>query len=130
MDGLKMEPGWRRHGGARLRIRQSNALPAELRGATREIHSLETAPAARGQHHATLLLRKVCDAADRAGITLVLWPQPWGDNPSMTRDQLIEWYERRFGFLVVQVEPVLMARMVGAEPKVLKLNPTMEAVYG
>ena len=64
-----------------------------------------------------------------AGVVLVVWPQPFGDDISMSRDQLIDWYGRSFGFQVIQPDPVLMARMPGSTPRMLKLNPTVEAIH-
>lgn len=128
MDGV-METGWRYYGAAKLRIRQSMALPYPMRGRTREICALECAPEMRGKGHAALLMNQVCKEADAAKIVLVLWPAPWGDNPSLTVDELREWYERRFGFVVTQPNPVLMARAIGARGRTLKLNTTMEALH-
>ena len=59
---------------------------------------------------------------------LVLWPQPYGDDIAMSRDQLQAWYEREFGFAVVQPEPLMMARQPGGTPRLLRLNPVIEAM--
>jgi len=129
MDGLKMKTGWRHHGAARLYIRQSTAVPLDLRPLTRELRSLETAAGSQQQGHATMLVRKVCAEADRHGVVLVLWPVPWGDNIAMSASELADWYSRAFGFEQLQDNPVILARPVGARPKRLKLNATIEALH-
>jgi hypothetical protein len=71
----------------------------------------------------------VCREADAAGLVLVLSPQPFGDNINLSKEQLTDWYERSFGFAIIQHEPmVLMARMPGATPRLLTLNPVTEAL--
>lgn len=129
MDGVKMRTGWRRYGGARLYIRKCTALPEHMRDRTRELRSLETHAQSQQQGHATMLMLNTCAEADFNGVVLVLWPSPWGDNIALSAEQLQDWYERRFGFKVIQKEPVaMMARQVGATP--LSLNPISEAIHG
>lgn len=117
MDGINaMQTGERRVGPASCRVRRSNALPLALREGCREVASLRVPAWAQGQGYATTLMHKVCREADAAGLNLMLWPQPWGDDISMSRDQLAAWYERGFGFVTIQPEPMLMARLAGAKP--------------
>ena len=123
-----METGNRTSGHASCRVRQTNAVPASMRAGIREVLSVEVPTEHQGQGHATALMHKVCDEADAAGIVLVLWPQPWGDHIALSRDQLADWYARRFGFQAIQPEPLLMARMPGATPRVLRLTPLFEAM--
>lgn len=123
-----METGQRRVGPATLRIRQTNALPERMRARTREVVSLEVPAAEQHKGYATTLMHKVCREADAVGIVLVLWPQPFGENISLSRGQLADWYAREFGFAAIQAEPILMARMPGATPRLLRLNPVVEAV--
>lgn len=122
-----MITGYRTCGAARLRVRQCTALPVEMRARTREIHELEVPHDKQHQGYATSLMHKVCREADKQNIVLVLYPQPFGDNIALSRRQLIEWYEGRFGFQCIQAEPVLMARLPGATPRLLQLQPTMAA---
>jgi predicted GNAT family acetyltransferase len=124
-----MDTGPRTSGHAACRVRQTNAVPASMRAGIREVCSVEVPAEHQGQGHATALLHKVCSEADKAGIVLVLWPQPWGDNIALSREQLVDWYARRFGFQAIQPEPLLMARMPGATPRLLRLNPTIEALH-
>lgn len=100
-----------------------------MREGIRELASLEVPAAEQGKGYATSLLHKVCREADAAGIVLVLWPQPFGDHIALSRTQLIDWYARSFGFSVIQPDPVLMARLPGATPRMLRLNPTVEALH-
>lgn len=124
-----MPTGERRVGPASLRVRQCEALPAHLRLSTREIVSLETVFDEQGKGYATTLMHKVCREADAAGLVLVLVPQPWGDNINLSQTQLMEWYQNSFGFQAIQAEPmVLMARMPGATPRLLELNPITQAL--
>ena len=117
-------------GAAKLRIRQCSALPAHLQRTTREIVNVETPFAEQGKGYATTLIHKVCREADAAGITLILVPQPYGDNINLSKQQLMEWYERSFGFHVIQEHPVtMMARMVNGTPKALELKPINAALF-
>jgi hypothetical protein len=107
-----MPTGERKVGPARLRVRQCTALPERMRAKTREIVDVETPFAEQGKGYATTLLHKV-----------------YGDNINLSKDQLTEWYERSFGFHVIQHQPmVLMARMANGTPRMLTLNPVTEAI--
>ncbi len=124
-----MPTGERRVGYATCRVRQCTALPERMRAKTREIVDVETPFAEQGKGYATTLLHKVCREADAAGLVLVLTPQPYGDNINLSKDQLIGWYARNFGFAIIQHDPMmLMARMPGATPRLLTLNPVTEAL--
>jgi hypothetical protein len=124
-----MPTGERKVGPARCRVRQCTALPERMRAKTREVVDVETPFDEQGKGYATTLLHKVCREADAAGLVLVLSPQPFGDNINLSKEQLIDWYERSFGFAVIQHQPmVLMARMPGATPRLLTLNPVTEAL--
>jgi GNAT superfamily N-acetyltransferase len=106
------------------------AIPARMRDRTREITKVHCEPEAQNQGHATALLHEVCREADRHGITLVLWPRPYGDDIALSQAQLIEWYGRAFGFAQIQAEPPLMARMPWSTPQYLKPVPSAVACYG
>ena len=124
-----MPTGERGVGPASLRVRQCTALPEHMRAKTRELVNVETPFAEQGKGYATTLLHKVCREADAAGLVLVLSPQPFGDNINLSKNQLEQWYERSFGFQVIQQEPMtLMARMPGSTPRMLVLNPVTEAL--
>ncbi len=68
-----------------------------IRSDTRiEIHRLWTLKPGKG--NGAVMLRTVCDLADRHGIEIVLKPLPFGRKPyARTREQLMVWYER-YGF--------------------------------
>lgn len=117
--------GKRRYGAACLELRVSRALPAHMREKTRELRGLATPIEERNKGLATELMGFVTDEADDAGITLVLWVQPFGD-VELGRSQLKGWYERRFGFQEIQAEPLMMARMPGSTPR--RLNPLAKAM--
>lgn len=125
-----MKTGQRTVGAASLRVRQCVALPPNMRLTTRELVNVETPFDEQGKGYATSLMHKVCREADAAGMTLLLTPQPWGDNIRMNKEQLEDWYTRAFGFHVIQREPMtLMARVVNSTPKLLQLTPINASLY-
>lgn len=124
-----MNVGARTHEGASLQVRISVALPKKLRDRTREITKVHTPADMQQQGHATALMRDVCSEADRDGITLILWPRPYGDDIALSQAMLIRWYQR-FGFRVIQPEPVLMARPPGAMAAQLNVAASAVALYG
>lgn len=123
-----METGDRKVGAASCRVRQTNAVPVRMQGRVREITKLEVLASEQNKGYGTSLMHKVCREADEANMVLVLWPMPFGDNISLSKGQLAGWYEARFGFQAIQPEPLLMARMPGATPRILNLNPVTEAI--
>ena len=129
MNKNPMPTGDRTVGYASCRVRQANALPPRMRERTREIVNLEVPAAEQGKGYATTLMHAVCREADKANIVLILTPQPYGDHMSLSKSYLQGWYEARFGFQVIQHEPLLMARMPGSTPRMLTLNPVTEALY-
>lgn len=132
MDGMrkvKMETGDRKLGAATCRIRQCTALPERMRAGSRELTSLLVQADKRGQGYGTSLVHKVCREADAAGIVLILFPEPF-DGSEWTKEQLVSWYETNFGFAIIQHQPAtLMARMPGATPRMLALNPVAEGLF-
>jgi hypothetical protein len=127
MDDV-MKTGDRHVGAATCRIRQTNAVPERMRGRVRELCCVEVPADKQNQGYATTLIHKVCREADEANIVLVIWPMPFGDNISLGKQQLIDWYSGRFGFQCIQPDPYLMARMPGATPRILRLNQVTEAL--
>ncbi len=124
-----MNQGPRTLGHASLQVRVCMALPQRMRDETREIAHLHCDRDAQGQGEASALLRQVCEEADAARMTLVLWPRPYGDDIALSQTQLVEWYARRFGFVQVQPDPPLMARMPGATPHYLTPAASAVACY-
>ena len=124
-----MNQGPRTLGGASLQVRVSMALPRDMRDQTREIARLHCERDSQNSGEATRLMHQVCEEADDAGITLVLWPRPYGDDIALSQSQLIDWYARRFGFVQIQPEPPLMARMPGSTPHMLTVGASAAALY-
>jgi GNAT superfamily N-acetyltransferase len=112
-----MEIGYRHHGDAQARIRLCPGLGAKLQASTRELCDLQVREERQGQGHASALLREVCDEADAAGVMLVLFVEPF--DAGLSADSLVAWYGRH-GFAEIQAEPVkMMARQIGATPRIL-----------
>ena len=124
-----MKVGPRSHGPASLQVRVSIALPEHLRARTRELVKIHTPAADQGNGHATELLRQVCDEADKAGLTLVLWPRPYGDDIALSASMLRDWYAR-FGFRQIQPDPVLMARAPGLYTRLAPVSDACEVLHG
>mgnify|MGYP001578879612 CR=1 FL=1 len=126
-----MQTGPRSLGASSLEVRISMALPTRMRARTREITKVHTDPEAQRRGDATRLLEQVCSEADALGITLVLWPKPYGDDIALSQAQLIAWYGKH-GFLQIQPEPPLMARMPCYMQADLTPNPLAAAAacYG
>lgn len=122
-----MQNGVRTHLAASLVIGDCKALPKSMRPQTRELSHLQVPADKQGYGDATALMHLTCEEADRFGLTLVLWPRPFGDI-ALSAGQLADWYARRFGFLLIQQDPPLMARMPGSTPHFL--TPIAEAVHG
>lgn len=85
-----------------------------------EVVRVWTDPEARKQGFATELIKDICNDADIEGRVLMLNPKPFG---RVGLENLAPWYER-FGFAVIQRNPVLMARM----PQIYKTK--LNAVAG
>lgn len=124
-----MQNGVRTLGNASLTIDDCRALPRRMRPMTREVSSLRTPAASQQQGAATALMHQVCDEADEACITLVLWPKPFGAI-ALSQAQLIEWYARRFGFVRLPGDVPMLARMPGSTPRYLTPVASGVACYG
>ena len=128
MDDVTINPmatGERSVGPATLRIRQSTALPLHMRAGSRELVNFEVPKAEQNKGYGARLLRKTCKEADEAGMVLVLWAKPYGEDASLDLPKLVEWYNR-FGFAVLQTTEtagVMMARVVGATERGARLSP-------
>ena len=121
--------GPRSHGPASLQVRVCMALPNHLRERTRELVKVHTPAADQGNGHATELLAQVCQEADEAGLTLVLWPRPYGDDITLSAGMLSDWYAR-FGFRQIQPDPVLMARAPGLYTRLAPVSAACEVLHG
>lgn len=114
-----MQNGMRAHLAASLMVDDCRALPKRMRPVTREIRNLATKAPAQRTGAATALMHQVCAEADEAGITLVLWPKPFG-YIALSQAQLIAWYGRRFGFMRLPGDGLpMLARSPGATPRYL-----------
>lgn len=111
MDVVEMKPGTVTLGAASLHLGYSALVPANLRGNAFEISELLTLPQERGHNHANSLMQDVCEQADQAGKLLLLMPEQFGAG-GLTTEQLAEWYIRRHGFTILQLEPkTILVRM-------------------
>ena len=95
-----MKPGTRTNGPASLRLSYSALVGANLRGMLRELTHLQVSEDARGQGHGSALMRDVCAEADQSRTVLMLTAES---------RRLAAWYAR-FGFMLIQAEPLLMVR--------------------
>lgn len=102
-----MPVGPRALGPASCAIAVPIALPLAMRGKMRELVRVAVPVADRGKGHASDLLASVTMESDRTRTGLLLTVEP-GDG--LDRNQLAAWYAR-LGFLPIQAEPLLMARM-------------------
>lgn len=107
-----MRPGRRELGVASVMIAISQAVPAHMKSATREVSQLLVPAEHRRKHLATALMNLICQEADANKITLLLIVQPFGEG-GPDEDQLIDWYAL-FGFKTLQDSPkgTVMARQV------------------
>lgn len=120
--------GERKLGPARLKLSvpQIRGVPPNLR----EVSELEVPSEQQRQGFGTTLLHAVCREADAAKVVLMLAPQPFGDHIAMSKDELSVWYCEEFGFMPVQAEPLLMARLPNTTPaRKLVLKPLNAALY-
>lgn len=109
-----MKPGTIVLGPASLHLGYSALVPPHLRGNAFEITDLLTAVNERGQNHANSLMQDVCQQADQAGKLLLLMPESYGQD-GLTTDELSDWYQRRHGFVVLQLSPkIILVRMPAA----------------
>lgn len=107
-----MKLGEREKDGATLQVNICQAIPPKLRIETREITDVHVPATSRKTGLGTALMHQVCDEADGLNITLLL----------TCSNELRRWYSR-FGFIVLQDDIGLMARMPGSTPRLLnKVN--------
>lgn len=102
MDGL-MQSDWK-NDGSTLKVIQN---PEVNIAGILEVVGIWTEPDLRRQGYATELLADVCREADRSHIVLMLRPEEYGKSQGLKK--LEPWY-KRFGFIRIQDNPVLMAR--------------------
>lgn len=100
-----MKPGTIQLGNASLHIGYPQIIPGNLRGFAREITELFVPEEHRGKGEASELLKEVCNEADDKQLLLVLIADT---------DRLALFYGR-FGFEVIQVEPVILMNRLPQE---------------
>lgn len=105
------------HESASVMVGVCTAIPEWMRAHTLELSKLHVPEEDRRKGYASALLKLVCEQADATGKTLLLTVKPY-DDMSLSGEQLRDWYAR-FGFIEIQVEPCLMARMPGSGPRAL-----------
>lgn len=117
-----MKTGIRHHENASCKISICTAIPNQMRTKTRELVSLDVPENLRRTGMATELLFNVCDEADAHNMILILFPKPFGEGAKLSGDELASWYARKFGFQIIQANPVMMARMPHSTPGPFKPN--------
>lgn len=76
-----------------------------------------------GEGHASAVLKKVCEDADREGITLILQVAP-DDDCRMTEYQLADWYGRNgFQFVAPETPPFMEWMVRPPELAAKKIDP-------
>lgn len=121
-----MKLGRRVFGAASCKLGRTVQVPESMRDSIVELSALFCPPEQRKQGYARSLMNMICDEADRDGKLLLLHASPYAEG-GMNAEQLEQWYGVQFGFMAIQAEPRLMARMVGATPR-NRLNPVVEAI--
>lgn len=94
---------------SRCEVVENTELPPEMRARVREVVRVWTDREQRQQGYATQLMQSVCEEADCEGLILILQPRGYDSINAIGKDKLVAWY-KRFGFVVTQPNPVLMAR--------------------
>jgi N-acetylglutamate synthase-like GNAT family acetyltransferase len=101
----------------------STAVPVKMRRDIRELHNLFVPEADRGNGYGAQLLHDVCREADEHKLTLLLAVD------ADKIESMVPWYTR-WGFQPIQAKPLLMARMCGSTPRILKpLAQAIEAYH-
>lgn len=91
--------GLRTHESASCRLNYSMGVPKEYRDGLRELSHLYADTERKG--HASALMRKVCEEADKSALVLML----------VAKEGMSGWYER-FGFYPLPDSDGVMARPV------------------
>jgi len=103
-----MKYGKRQWHGASLEIGVAAALPQHMRKDIVMVSKVYCEPTMRRQGYANTLLARVCLQADMERKMLMLKVGD-GEEGALDHQALLEWYER-YGFEIVQREPLLMLR--------------------
>jgi len=93
--------------GATLTVGETDAVPDHMRGRVLEVSDVRVEPKYRRKGYGSAIMARACADADIARHVLIL--QPWPEVEGMIEAQLVAWYER-FGFVMIQDSPPLMAR--------------------
>lgn len=104
-----MPIGPRGYHSARLTVAVPVGLPEHLQGGIRELLSLEVPVEDRRQGLATTLIERTALEADAAGMILFVHVLPYDAEGFKDVDTLERFYAK-FGFVVIQEQPRLMAR--------------------
>lgn len=129
MEITKMKTGIRYLNNASCKINICMAVPNQLRAKCRELTSLDVPANLRRSGMATELMTMVTEEADAHNMLLVLFPEPFGEEPKLSALQLEDFYER-FGFQMIQVHPKpMMARMPHSTPGTFKVNEIAYATF-
>lgn len=90
------------------RYSKAEIVPAQVDGAegVLELVRLNTISSHRKRGYATQLMQRIVDDADMSYRVLMLRPEPYG----LTGITDLVHYYQKFGFIVIQDDPVIMAR--------------------
>lgn len=91
------EPTLREQSGQFVLANEGSQAYLATSGETIHLGMIQTDEDKRGQGHACRLLRRICELADRYGITLSLRAEPKARKIGLKQKELVEWY-KRFGF--------------------------------
>ena len=100
-----MTPGPRKFKSASCRVAVPEGLPDDMQDGIREIVEVKSDNPRKG--HGTRLMHDLCTEADVDGCVLMLQVNQFDDGPDNSK---LQHFYSRFGFLVVQDAPLLMAR--------------------
>jgi len=108
-------------------VQFTTEIPEEMRDRVREVRAVWTAKEHRKQGYATELMKAVCEDADMENMVLILQPRTFDTTSGVGNQKLIEWY-KRFGFVLTQKKPALMARAPSFKARQTIINAAAEKV--
>lgn len=108
-------------------VHVNQELPKEMQKRVREVRSVTTTKEYRRQGYATELMKAVCEDADLENMVLILQPRSFDSTAGVGNAKLIEWY-KRFGFVLTQKQPALMARAPTFKARQTMVNAAAEKV--
>lgn len=108
-------------------VHVNTELPKAMQSRVREVRAVWTDKEHRRQGYATELMKAVCEDADLENKVLILQPRTFDTTSGVGNEKLISWY-KRFGFVLTQKQPALMARAPFFKAKQTMINAAVEKV--